>query len=196
MADTNYSVDDVVKAWSDLGGKVNQYVIQEVNYFDDNTKKFGVALVDKVSGSISAFAADVADLQAGLNKLFSRTGDIVVDPTAGNAVSKDATSGANHDNQEVPAVTGLGFGIENTTTTTAKGLDDLNKQPDSKVVPANAQEQLANKTVDVSDVTPTADQSAAEAVKAAVPEGATPVATVPAGATAAEGQAAVDASTK
>lgn len=174
MANTtnsNISVENVVKRWSDIAGKIDQYLIQEVDYLENGIKKHAVALVDKESGSISAQVNNMS-LADALKELFNRAGDTSIDPAV-TPLSSNDTNALNSQSATVPSTIGLGYGLGNAKTTTAQGLSDFNKQPSVPVNTQSAQEQLATKNVDVTDVTPAPNQSRQEAVKSAVPDGAT-----------------------
>ena len=174
MADTtnttNFTIEDVVKKWSDLGGKIDQYLVQEFDAFENNVKKHCVALVDKASASIAAQVNNVT-LQEGLNVLFNKAGDIRIDPAIGVPATKDQAVAVHPESQVTPAVTGPGYGVADTTTTAASGIADLNNQPTVPDTSVSAQAQLANKPVDVTDVTPVDGQSQDAAAKAAVGDG-------------------------
>lgn len=172
MADS-ISADNVIQRWSTLAGKVDQYLIQEFDFFEGEVKKHAVALIDKQSGSISAQIND-STLADALKKLWDNAGATSIDPAVSIATA-DQTVAVPAESRTVPSVVGPGYGVDNTKTTAAKTLDDLNNQPELKISTPSAQEQLSGKTVDVTDVTPAEGQSQSDAVKAATPEGTTAV---------------------
>ena len=136
---TNLTLEDVVKKWSDLGGKIDQYLVQEFDAFEDDVTKHCVALIDKTSASVTAQVNDVT-LQEGLKVLFDRAGDIRID----SAIAIPATN-----DQQVVA--------------------DLNTQPTVPDTAVNAQAQLADKPAEVIDATPVDEPSLDTTINDGVP---------------------------